>query len=151
MLLRFTKAPPAAPADTLVCTRANGTAVTVDLPKQGILPPAAFHYVITTTLGWPDTYFGQLTAPRTSAKKPRADAAPPRQSAALAECLAAEQWGGATDPAAFAAKLATACRRQRVPPPVLAPADLARLRAAVREFGAAWRPLNPGQSLERTL
>ena len=28
--------------------------------------------------------------------------------------------------------------------------ELTAVRTALREFGAAWRPLNPGQSLERT-
>ena len=32
----------------------------------------------------------------------------------------------------------------------LTPDELTRVRTALREFGAAWRPLNPGQSLERT-
>ena len=31
----------------------------------------------------------------------------------------------------------------------LTPAELTRVRLALREFGAAWRPLNPGQSIER--
>jgi len=155
MLVRFTKNTPSAPADTLTCTRADGTVTVGDLPRQGILPRDAFHFVVETTLSWRDAFFGQIAAGAAHAtlrntKPARAKNVGALQSAALVECLEATQWGGAPDPAAFAKTLATACRRRRIPPPTITAEDLARVRLALREFGAAWRPLNPGQSLERT-
>jgi hypothetical protein len=47
-------------------------------------------------------------------------------------------------------KLAAACKQERVPALALTPDELTRVRTALREFGAAWRPLTPGQTLERT-
>ena len=159
MLVRFTKNAPSAPADTLVCERPDGTTARHDLPRQGILPHDAFHFVVETTLGWRDAFFGHiaagaahlsLAAKLDAAKPPSAKITPTLQSAALVECLEATQWGGAPDPAVFAKTLAAACRRRRVPPPDISAEALARVRLALREFGAAWRPLTPGQSLERT-
>jgi hypothetical protein len=159
MLVRFTKGSVTAPADSLVCERPDGTSTHGAMPKQGILPHDAFHFVVETTLGWTDAFFGQIAAGASLADTTvrfhpvkKSPAPPPRirQTEALIACLEAEQWGGASEPAAFLAKLAAACRRARTTPPPLAPADLARVRLALREFGAAWRPLNPGQSIERT-
>ena len=159
MLVRFSKAAVNAPADTLTCERPDGTLTHGAMPKQAILPRHAFHFVVETTLGWRTAFFGQI-ANGTSLDDLTANAHEPKshrvknpvalQSAGLVECLQAEQWAGASDPATFAAALAAACRRHRVVPPALTPGDLARLRTALRDFGAAWRPLAPGQSLERT-
>ena len=159
MLVRFTKNAPAAPADTLGCVRPDGTMTQGDLPRQGILPHDAFHFVVESTLGWRDAFFGQVargaTLDQTTAKLHDAKIdwvknAQALQSEALVECLQANQWGGASDPATFAATLIAACRRRGVPPPDIDAEELASVRTALREFGAAWRPLNPGQSLERT-
>ena len=159
MLVRFTKNTPSAPADTLVCERPDGSKMQGAMPRQGILPHDAFHFVVETTLDWRDAFFGHiaagaahlsLAAKLDAAKPPSAKITPTLQSAALVECLEATQWGGAPDPAVFAKTLAAACRRRRVPPPDISAEDLARVRLALREFGAAWRPLTPGRSLERT-
>ena len=72
------------------------------------------------------------------------------QCEALIECFEAEQWGGGGDPAAFAEHLIANCRRVNVPPPDITADELDAVCTALREFGAAWRPLTPGQSLERT-
>lgn len=159
MLVRFTKNAPSAKADTLTCIRADGTSTTGLMPKQGVLPHDAIHYVVENTLGWREAFFGQIEAgddfaavttrfhgQKTAAvKHPRV-----RQSEALVECLQAEQWGGASKPAAFTEKLTTACHAHRVAALVLTATDLDRVRVALREFGAAWRPLATGKSLERT-
>jgi hypothetical protein len=159
MLIRFTKGPVTAHTDLLACERPDGTGTAAAMPKQAILPHDAFHFVVEKTLAWTDAFFGQIAAGASladttvrfhPAKKSPAPLPRLRQIEALIECLQAEQWGGASDPTAFTAKLAAACRRTRTTPPPLAPADLARVRLALREFGAAWRPLNPGQSIERT-
>jgi hypothetical protein len=129
------------------------------MPRQGILPHDAFHFVVETTLGWRDAFFGQIAAGaahdplRSWGHGPQRSLSKNSQvlaAAALVECLEATQWGGAPDPAVFAKTLAAACRRRRVPPPDISAEALARVRLALREFGAAWRPLTPGQSLERT-
>jgi hypothetical protein len=72
------------------------------------------------------------------------------QAESLVECLQTDQWSGAADPAAFAQSLVLTCRRRGVAPPDITPEELSHVRAALREFGAAWRPLGPGASLERT-
>lgn len=159
MLVRFTKTAPTAKADTLTCVRPDGTSTTGELPRQGILPHDAFHFVVETTLGWRDAFFGQLfrgathaqlTASLHDPKTVRSKDTQALQSESLVECLQADQWGGASDPAAFAEKLIAACRRRGVTPPDIDAAELAGVRTALREFGAAWRPLTPGQSVERT-
>ncbi len=159
MLVRFTKGSVTAKTDTLVCERPDGTRTHGAMPKQGILPHDAFHFVVETTLGWHDAFFGQLAAGASldhlttklhGQKIDWSKNVEALQSESLVECLQAEQWGGAADPATFTATLAITCRRRHVTSPVLTPADLARVRLALREFGAAWRPLAPGKSLERT-
>jgi hypothetical protein len=159
MLVRFTKTAPTAKADRLTCERADGSVTTGEMPRQGILPHAAFHFVVESTLGWDDAFFGQVargaTLNQITAKVhgPKIDRRKfPRalQAESLVECLQAEQWGGAAEPARFAETLAVTCRRRGVPAPQLDAARLTAIRAALRDFGAAWRPLNPGGTLERT-
>jgi hypothetical protein len=159
VLVRFTKASSAAQADTITCVRPDGSTTTLEMPRQGILPHDAFHFVVETTLSWHDGLFGQVG--RGAAlediveKLHRQSGAWSKitqalQTEALVDCLQAEQWGGASDPATFAEKLVLACRRRAVVPPDITAEEVERLRAALREFGAAWRPLPPGGSLERT-
>lgn len=159
MLVRFTKAAPGASADTLTCVRPDGSTTQAGLPRQGILPHDAFHFVVETSLGWHDAFFGQIARGATLAELTailhapdldRAKHTQALQAESLVECLEATQWGGAPDPAAFAEKLIATCRRRSVPPPDIDADELSRVRLALREFGAAWRPLTPGQSLERT-
>ena len=50
MLVRFTKGPPAAEADTLTCVRPDGSTSTQPMPRQDILPHDAFHFVIECAL-----------------------------------------------------------------------------------------------------
>lgn len=159
MLVRFTKNSPAAEADALTCVRPDGSATTASLRRQGILPREAFHFVIEDLLGWHDALFGhiargesleQVTARLQGRSATWAKITQAQQSAALVECLEAEQWGGAGDPAAFAEKLVAGCRRRGVTPPDITAEELERVRVALRKFGAAWRPLAPGASLERT-
>jgi hypothetical protein len=159
MLVRFTKHAPAASADLLTCVRPDGTSTSGELARQGILPHEAFHFVIESTLSWWDAFYGHVargdSIERTTQRLHRASAdwtklTQAQQCEALIECLQAEQWGGATDPAAFAEKLVLTCRRRGVAPPDITADELDRVRHALREFGAAWRPLGPGQVLERT-
>lgn len=159
MLVRFTKNAPTAKADALTCVRPDGSSTRGEMPRQGILPHDAFHFVVETALGWREAFFGHVangasldhaTAQLHGKKIDWAESPQALQSESLVECLQAEQWGGATDLATFAETLATTCRPRGVPPPQISAAELARVRVALREFGAAWRPLSPGQSLERT-
>lgn len=158
MLLRFTKGPVAAKTDSLACIRSDGSATTAQMPRQGILPHDAFHFVAESTLGWRDAFFGQiargatldqLQAKRTGQRPDWTRLPQALQAESLVECLQAEQWGGAADAATFRETLAVTCRRRGVAAPKLKDEELQRVRAALREFGAAWRPLMPGQSLER--
>lgn len=159
MLVRFTKNPPASPSDSLTCVRPDGTMSTDVMPRQGILPHAAFHFVVESALGWRDALFGQVAAGAAlgdvSGRLHAADREWSRnkqaqQSEALVDCLQAEQWEGAADPAAFAQNLIVTCRRRGVPPPEITADELDRIRTALREFGAAWRPVISGGSIERT-
>lgn len=158
MLVRFIKGPIAAKFDSLQCVRSDGTETRGEMPRQGILPHDAFHFVVETTLGWRDAFFGQIAAGASldhlavKLQGPKIDWSKnvqALQSESLVECLQAEAWGGAADVETFSATLATTCRQRRVPPPVLNAAELTRVRQALREFGAAWRPLGPLAVLER--
>jgi hypothetical protein len=159
MLVRFSKNFPPAEADALTCVRPDGSATTASLRRQGILPHEAIHFVVEDTLGWHDAFFGHIArgeslekvAARLHGRSAQwSKMTQALQSEALVECLEADQWGGASDPAAFAEKLVNACRRRGIPPPDITAEELDRVRVALREFGAAWRPLAPGASLERT-
>ncbi len=159
MLVRFTKNPPAATADALTCVRPDGSTTTGEMPRQGILPHNAFHFVVETTLEWHDALFGHIARGATMAEATEklhgkaggwTKITQALQTESLVECLQAGQWGGAADPAEFAQNLIAGCRRRGVVPPDITPEELERVRLALREFGAAWRPLTPGASLERT-
>jgi hypothetical protein len=158
MLVRFTKGAVVAKADTLTCVRDDGSVTTGPMPRQGILPHDAFHFVVESTLGWREAFFGQVARgvalDQIAAKKAgrKTDWAPltqALQSESLVECLQAEQWGGAAAPGLFFETLAVTCRRRGVAPPVLSEGELTNIRTALRDFGAAWRPLRPTESLER--
>lgn len=159
MLVRFTKAPVAAKADQLTCVRDDGTTTTGEMPRQGILPHDAIHFVVESTLGWRDAFFGHVArgAELNAFERKLVDKNPdwaslPQalQAESLVECLQAEQWGGPADPQTFQQTLAVGCRQRGVSPPVVSADDLRRVHTALRDFGAAWRPLPPGGSLERT-
>ena len=155
MLVRFTKNSPGAAADTLTCIRADGSITTGDMPRQGVLPHAAICYVVESTLGWRDAFFGsiargeKLKPQRKKTRRGENLCEQGQQADALVECLEAGLWGGVSEPAAFEKSLRNACHQRTVPPPKFAGKELEALRTALREFGAAWRPLNPGQSIER--
>lgn len=144
MLLRFTKAEPGVRADALTCVIEANRAITMALPRQGVLPREAIRYVVETTLGWADGWLAEL-ADNAARKRASRRAV---QSDVVAECLQSEQWGGATAPEVFIAKVNAACTKRRIEPPALTAEQVARLRTKVREFGAAWRPLPPGGVLE---
>lgn len=159
MLVRFTKNPPASPADTLTCVRPDGSTTTDVMPRQGILPHAAFHFVVESILGWRDAFFGQVADGAALAEviyrlhaqnREWSRNTQAQQSEALIECLQAAQWEGVVDPAAFAQSLIATCRRRGVLPPEITADELDRVRGALREFGAAWRPVIPGGAIERT-
>jgi hypothetical protein len=157
MTVEFCKQAPAAGQDAIVCLRADGTRTEAPLARQGVLPLEAIRYVVESNLGWSDGLFAAIAG---GAEYPallagrrgpgRVATAHIRAGTALAECLAATQWAGAGAAVDFNAALAAACRRRRVAAPTVSAADLARLRDALRTFGAAWRPLPPGQVLRRT-
>jgi len=158
MLVRFTKHAPTAKADQLTCVRPDGSTTAGEMPRQGILPHDAFHFVVESAFGWRDAFFGQIKRGATLEHVTNRLHGEPAdwtkltqalQSESLVECLQAEQWGGATDPATFAETLVITCRRRGVPPPDITAEEVDRVREALREFGAAWRPLAPGASLER--
>ena len=157
MTVEFRKQAPAAGQDAVACLRPDGTRTEAPLARQGVLPLEAIRYVVESTLGWNDGLFATvaegadypaLLAGRRGPDKTRA--ARMRAGTALAECLAATQWAGAGSATEFNAALAAACRRRRVAVPTVSAGELTRLREALRTFGAAWRPLPPGQVLRRT-
>src|SRR4051812_6791452 len=160
MLVRFIKAAPTADADLLTCVRPDGSTTSGEMARQGVLPHAAFHFVIETMFGWHDAFFGNIArgAPieavtaklhgeRSGAWTKITQA---MQCEALIECPQEEQWSGGSDPFAFVEKLIATSRRRGVAPPDITAEELDRARVALREFGAAWRPLAPGAALERT-
>lgn len=166
MFVRFTKGPPAARMDALTCLRPDGSQLNHLMPRQGVLPREAVHFVIETSLGWDDGLFGRVrdgaaitdllpganpwTASPLRVQKSDTTDLRVLQGQALAECLQVEQWSGPSAAPDFLRNLAKSCRPHGGTPPELTPPELERLRIALREFGAAWRPLVPGATLERT-
>jgi hypothetical protein len=159
VLVRFTKNAPSAATDLVSCVFSNGATRTGPMARQGILAHEVFHFVVEKTLGWHDSLFGQVVqgaaidAVEAKLRDPNIDRlknVQALQSESLIECLEAEQSRGAVDPATFAYNLIVACRRRGVPPPDVTAEEMAAVRTALREFGAAWRPLAPGAVLERT-
>lgn len=159
MLVRFLKHEPAAAADAITCVFSDGSTTSGPMARQGVLPHEAFHFVVERTLGWHDGFFGHIaqgaSVEAVAAKLHDPEIERPKniqalQSESLVECLQSEQWGGAVDPATFAHNLILTCRRHGVPPPDITAEEMASVRTALREFGAAWRPLAAGASLERT-
>lgn len=158
MVVRFTKGPVSA-ADTLTCVRPDGSATSTPMPRNGVLPSEACHFVIENALRWHDALFGPIARGATlpdalarlhGSRVQWSQMTQALQAVALVQCLSGEQWSGASDPAAFAEKLVTACRRAGVAPPEITAEEVDDLRLALREFGAAWRPLAAGAALERT-
>jgi hypothetical protein len=159
MLVRFTKNLPTAKVDSLTCVRTDGTNTTGEMPRQGVLPHDAIHFVVESTLGWHDAFFGQvaggasldqIAAKLHGQRVEWSKLTQALQAESLVECLQAELWGGESDPATFAETLVITCRRRSVPPPDITAEELVGVRQALRDFGAAWRPLLPGASIERT-
>src|SRR4051812_8773780 len=127
--------------------RPDGTSATLDLARRGVLPHEAFHFVVESTLGWHDGFFGhvargdsldQITTKLHGAHAEWTKLIQGRQAEALIECLETEQVRGADDPATFAARLVDTCRRRGVPPPDIMADELETVRRALRDFGAAW-------------
>ena len=151
MIVRFTKAAAPTENDWLTCVRRDGSSTSAALPREGILPRLAVQFVAEATLSRLDGLFAAVTGGRPlAAAARRLEAAGARQAAALVDALHAGQWQGAGSYADFIAQLATAGRRRRVAPPEISARELERIRSALRAFGAAWRPLAPGGTLERT-
>ncbi len=158
MRVRFIKGSVGSRHDLLVCTRPDGSETRNEMPRQGILPHDAIHFVVEQTLGWNEAFFGHVARgadlghvnTRLHGEKiDWAEAPQALQSESLVECLQAEQWGGAASPELFAQTLASTCQHRGVKAPDLTAEQLIRVRGALRAFGAAWRPLGPGASLER--
>jgi hypothetical protein len=159
MLVRFTKKESTASADLLTCVRTDGSMTSAEMAREGVLPHDACHFVVESVLGWHDAFFGQVArggslqeiGEKVHGQKPKwSKITQALQAEALVECFQSEQWSGPADPADFAQKLISECRRRGVSPPDITPEELERVRVALREFGAAWRPLPPQASLERT-
>jgi len=159
MHVRFTKNEPAAQADTLICIRPDGSSTTGEMPRQGVLPHNVFHFITENILGWHDAFFGRIARGATIEEMTDklhhrnlawGKMAQALQAESLVQCLQEEQWSGNADPAHFAERLIATCRRNGVPPPQVTAEELTSVREALRDFGAAWRPLPIGASLERT-
>ncbi len=159
MLVRFTKNPPGAEGDLLACARPDGSHTEGEMARRAIIPHEAFRIVVETTLGWRDGFYALIARGATIAEATAVLSENARagrralqalQSESLIECFEAEQSAGPADPSEFARLLINASRRRRVDPPDVTEEELDRIRVALRRFGAAWRPMRPGASIERT-
>jgi hypothetical protein len=102
MRVRFTKGPVSSKHDLLACTRPDGSETRGDMPRQGILPHDAIHFVVEQTLGWSDAFFGHIargaevahvTTRLHGEKVDWSQATQALQSESLVECLQAEAMG----------------------------------------------------------
>jgi hypothetical protein len=158
MLVRFTKAATATAQDALSCVLPDGRTTSHPLPRQGVLSHEAIRFVVETALAIRDGVFARVAEGDSFAgalagldeTPPTAALTPAIQAEVLVGELEREQWSGGSELTAFGKNYARAARARGVAPRPLTREELVRLRQALREFGAAWRPLAPGASLERT-
>src|SRR3954468_19480312 len=110
MLVRFTKNQPGAAADTLTCVHPSGDSTTAPMPRQGILPHEAVHFVVEDIFGWHDAFFGSIargeSIEKVSDRLHRRNAQWSKipqalQCESLVECFETDQWSGAGDPVEF--------------------------------------------------
>jgi hypothetical protein len=145
--------------DLLRCLRADGSATSTPMPRQGILPHDLIHYAVESTLGWRDAFYGIVaggadigwTMERTHDAF-RADVADQAiQAEAVVESLQAQLWSGAFDDAMFLEGVRAACAARGRPVPALPDGAGPALFAAVLALDARWRQVPWHGTLELDL
>ena len=145
--------------DDLRCVRRDGSATGCAMPRQGILPHDLVHYVVESTLGWRNAFYGMI-AGGTDIGPAMEQAHDPGNEAlldqaihveAIVESLQAQLWSGAFDTAMFAEGVRTACTVRNRSVPEL-PADTGRqLFDAVLALDERWRQVPWHGTLELEL
>jgi len=133
--------------DQLRCVRADGSATTTAMPRQGILPHDLVHYVVESTLGWRHGFLGMVAAgadigwTMTQTHDPAAtDVADQAIHAeAVVESLQAQLWSAAFDDALFLDGVRTACTARGRSVPALPPGAGQAMFEAALALNARWQ------------
>lgn len=133
--------------DNLLCTRADSTATSVKMPRQGILPHDLIHYVVELTLGYRHGFLGEVAqgadiafAMEMSHDLTQTAPSPELTHAeAIVESLQAQLWSGAFNAAMFDEGVRSACAMRDCAPPELANGAGQHLYDAVIDLGQRWQ------------
>lgn len=145
--------------DDLRCVRRDGSATGCAMPRQGILPHDLVHYVVESTLGWRNAFYGMI-AGGTDIGPAMEQAHDPDNAAlldqaihveAIVESLQAQLWSGAFDAAMFAEGVRGACTVRNRSVPALPPDAGRRLFDAVLALDERWRQVPWHGTLELEL
>jgi hypothetical protein len=141
--------------DTLACVRDDGTTTWSRLTARFAYHDLV-HYVVETTLGCQNAFYGLIAQGRDietfTASDPTTGARPPLPvEAGQVECLIvllqSQLWNG-TPYAEIVALWEMTCASQGLPPPSLTPEQLETIRERVRGYWQQWERLPAGQALE---
>lgn len=159
MKLFATRAGRADKYDQLRCVRRDGSTTGCAMPRQGILPHDLVHYVVESTLGWRNAFYGMIAA-GTDIGPAMEQAHDPGNEAlldqaihveAIVESLQAQLWSGVFDAAMFAEGVRTACTGRGRSVPGLAPDVGRQLFNAVLALDERWRQVPWHGTLELEL
>jgi hypothetical protein len=133
--------------DQLRCLRADGSATSTPMPRQGILPHDLVHYVVESTLGWRAAFYGMVaggadigwTMERTHDAGASDVADQAIHAEAVVESLQAQLWSGAFDATMFADGVRAACAAPARPAPLLPDGAGQALFAAVLALDVRWQ------------
>jgi hypothetical protein len=143
-------------SDLLVCTRDDGSATQVAMPRQGVLPHDLLHYVVETALPLRHGFLSQVArggriaidAGRSYVEGPAQHVLESGQVESLVEALQTQLWAGTFDTEAFLEGARLACASRQLPLPALAGLDLqAQLFDRARRLHEAWMQVPPQQAL----
>lgn len=140
---------------TLSCVRDDGS-VTWCPDDDYFAHHDLIHYVVETTLGYRQAFYGLLAAgwevsdfgqldPATGKK--RVIPLEAGHTEMIASALQAELWGG-IPPESFFEMLEMACANMNVPPSAITPEQLAAMRERIPDLFGQWRALPVGETLE---
>ena len=154
MIIRWTKGKDK--HDTLACVREDGSRTWSAL-QDGFVLHDMIHYVVETTLGYKNGFYGLLAAGwdiqsfgRVDPKTGRKPAIP--MEAGQVEFIVGMLWreaGNGPEPHDdFFGLLDLACAGANVPTPKITPEALDRMRADIRGFRRRWQQLPAGGHIE---
>ncbi len=143
-------------ADLLVCTRDDGSATQVAMPRQGVLPHDLVHFIVESALPFRHGFLSQVADGASIAfdsgvstvQGPERHVAESGQVESVVEALQTQLWAGAFDVESFLEGVRLACESRQLPAPAMPDIDLeAQLFERARELNDEWMGVPPQQSM----